>query len=273
MGPLRRQEAKRLLRNLHRQGDFDADTWLDRLTDVLNHTPEVVNVCARQLALWNEEIKEQLKFTATPEGSYGAIAEVVLDAAAIYNGESADPGETPIDVVDGWHVGDEVQWYNCYGELSTGTIARIYLDSRSVVIKTPEGGYVDKAMDSLVLPSYEVDGWTVGDAVQWNDPHGILMTGIIDRLNANNHTAVIDLPTGGWSIGVPTGALRSVPSVSPMPIENMLISLQQASAFLRAVASGRTSKSLAETHASRLDIIIDTLRNSGRNTPRAGDDG
>lgn len=269
MGSLRRQEAKRLLKNLHKQGDFDADTWLDRLTDALAHTPEVVNVCARRLALWNEEVKEELKFTATPEASYGAIAEVVLDAAAVYNGEPTDQDE-----VDGWRVGDEVQWTDQHGLPMMGVIDRINSTNRTAIIDLPSGGWcIDVPMGVLKPVISEAGNWHIGDKVQWHNSDGELRIGTIARIYLDSRAVVIKSPEGGYIDKSMDSLIPAVPEPSttfPMPYKDIMIALQQAEDFLRGVASGRTNRTFAEIHASRLSRIIATMAS---NAPPVGNDG
>jgi hypothetical protein len=88
LNPVRRIEAKRILTHLFAHERFDADHFVEILAGIMVDTPEVVKAAARQLLAWNNTgdgprfiIKDE---NTTPDD----IAEVVLDAAAIFRGET-----------------------------------------------------------------------------------------------------------------------------------------------------------------------------------------
>lgn len=97
LSPVRRIEAKRLLVHLFAHEQLDAEVFIDKLAAVMIDVPEVVQVAARHLEDWNNfgqsghTVKGTPRFTMSDtETGYEAIAEVVLDAAAIYRGETTE---------------------------------------------------------------------------------------------------------------------------------------------------------------------------------------
>lgn len=93
--PLRRIEAKRLITNLFAREQFDADLFAELLAGVMIDAPDVVTVAARHLEKWNnyggDHQSESPRFVMqNADAGYESIAEVVLDAAAIYRGETAE---------------------------------------------------------------------------------------------------------------------------------------------------------------------------------------
>lgn len=89
--PLRRLEARRTLQYLL-DTQTDADEIIDRLSAVMVGVPDVVVMAAHHLKAWNNTNGEDDPyFMITNEGiTYGDIAERVLDAAAVYRGETTD---------------------------------------------------------------------------------------------------------------------------------------------------------------------------------------
>lgn len=98
LSPLRRIEAKRLITHLFAREQFDADLFAELLAGVMIDAPDVVTVAARHLEKWNnydgDHQSESPRFVMqNADAGYESIAEVVLDAAAIYRGEIAEePG-------------------------------------------------------------------------------------------------------------------------------------------------------------------------------------
>lgn len=85
--PLRQIEAKRLLTHLFSQEPFNADLFVELLAGVMVDTPEIITIAARQLEVWNESNNTGFLLK---DVSYAEIAEVVLDAAAVYHGETSE---------------------------------------------------------------------------------------------------------------------------------------------------------------------------------------
>lgn len=86
LNPVRRIEAKKLLTYLVENEFFNADRFVDLLAEVIIGTPEVVKVTAHRLKAWNTDC-HAIEGNLPP---YEEIAEVVLDAAAIYWGETLE---------------------------------------------------------------------------------------------------------------------------------------------------------------------------------------
>ena len=102
--PIRLIEAKRLLTHLVSQEPFDADRFVELLAGVMIDTPEIVTVAARQLAKWNSETDTD-NIILGHNVFYTTVAEVVLNAAAIYRGETSEepaPREATQADFDGW---------------------------------------------------------------------------------------------------------------------------------------------------------------------------
>lgn len=101
LSPVRRIEAKRLLAHLvASKKKFDAEEWVEKLAAVMIDTPEVVKTAAAHLRAWNTAGDEgdpdcTHRFTMRNCGhdGYNVIAEVVLDAAALYRGETIESVE------------------------------------------------------------------------------------------------------------------------------------------------------------------------------------
>jgi hypothetical protein len=88
LSPVRRIEAKRVLTHLFAHERFDADHFVEILAGIMVDTPEVVKAAARQLLAWNNT-KYSPRFIIKDENTTpDDIAEVVLDAAAIFRGET-----------------------------------------------------------------------------------------------------------------------------------------------------------------------------------------
>jgi hypothetical protein len=92
--PIRRIEAKRLITHLFAREQFDADRFAELLAGVMIDTPEVGAIAARHLEDWNNyghDKSETPRFVMQgADAVYTTIAEVVLDAAAIYRGETTE---------------------------------------------------------------------------------------------------------------------------------------------------------------------------------------
>lgn len=86
--PLRQIEARRLLTAVNQ---FDADHFIELMAEVILGTPNVVHTAALRLEAWNTQSPEHPRFIIhnVKEG-YDTIAEVVLDAAAVYHGETSE---------------------------------------------------------------------------------------------------------------------------------------------------------------------------------------
>jgi hypothetical protein len=88
LSPVRRIEAKRVLTHLFAHEQFDADHFVEILAGIMVDTPEVVKVAARHLLAWNNT-KGGPRFIIKDKGTTPEdLAEVVLDAAAIFCGET-----------------------------------------------------------------------------------------------------------------------------------------------------------------------------------------
>ena len=85
--PIRLIEAKRLLTHLVSQEPFDADRFVELLAGVMLDTPDIVSITAQQLELWN---KDTDSIILGHNVFYTTVAEVVLNAAAIYRGETSE---------------------------------------------------------------------------------------------------------------------------------------------------------------------------------------
>lgn len=86
--PLRQIEALRLLTAVDQ---FDADHFIELMAEVILGTPNVVHTAALRLEAWNIQSPEHPRFIMHDvEDGYNTIAEVVLDAAAIYRGETSE---------------------------------------------------------------------------------------------------------------------------------------------------------------------------------------
>lgn len=99
LSALRRIEAKRLITHLFAHEQFDADRFAELLAGVIIDTPEVVTVAARDLEDWNNFGRDRADsprfvIQGNADASYESIAEVVLNAAAVYRGETTeDPND------------------------------------------------------------------------------------------------------------------------------------------------------------------------------------
>jgi hypothetical protein len=94
LSPVRRVEAKRVITHLFAHEQFDADRFVEILAGIMVETPEVVKVAARHLEAWNEDRRCIVWQELPPR--YEEVAEVVLDAAAIFRGETTiEVGDTP----------------------------------------------------------------------------------------------------------------------------------------------------------------------------------
>jgi hypothetical protein len=89
LNPTRRIEAKRVLTHLVAHERFDAGHFIDILAAIMIDTPEVVKAAARQLLAWNNT-GDGPRFIIKDEGTTpDDIAEVVLDAAAVFRGDTS----------------------------------------------------------------------------------------------------------------------------------------------------------------------------------------
>jgi hypothetical protein len=82
-----------VITHLFAHEQFDADRFVEILAGIMVETPEVVKVAARHLEAWNDNrcIAEFRDSSVCEE-----VAEVVLDAAAIFRGETtAEVGDAP----------------------------------------------------------------------------------------------------------------------------------------------------------------------------------
>jgi hypothetical protein len=115
--PLRRIEAKRLITNLFARKQFDADLFAELLAGVMIDAPDVVAVAAQYLEKWNnydgDHQSESPRFVMQDaDEGYASIAEVVLDAAAIYRGETTEePNECMLPHVTGLLTNEQVRSY------------------------------------------------------------------------------------------------------------------------------------------------------------------
>lgn len=104
--PIRLIEAKRLLTHLVSQEPFGADRFVELLAGVMLDTPDIVSITAQQLELWN---KDTDNIILGHNVFYTTVAEVVLNAAAIYRGETSEepapyePREATQVDFDVWH--------------------------------------------------------------------------------------------------------------------------------------------------------------------------
>lgn len=95
--PLRQIEAKRLFAA---RDQFDADHFILLMAKIMLGTPNVVEAAAQQLESWNND-RCAIGDQSPP---YAEIAEIVLDAAAIYHGEtSEEPRAATQADFDVWH--------------------------------------------------------------------------------------------------------------------------------------------------------------------------
>jgi hypothetical protein len=114
--PIRRIEAKRLITHLFAHERFDADKFAELLAGVMIDTPEVVAVAARALEDWNNYGRDKADnprfIMQDADAGYASIAEVVLDAAAIYRGETVeDSNEYEMPHVTGLLTNEQVRSY------------------------------------------------------------------------------------------------------------------------------------------------------------------
>lgn len=86
--PVRHREATRLLTHLITQEVFDADRFINLLAGVMAGTPEIVMVVAARLQSWNKGDGSARPRFVLQDAEYAEIAEVVLDAATVYCGET-----------------------------------------------------------------------------------------------------------------------------------------------------------------------------------------
>jgi hypothetical protein len=86
LSPLRKIEVIRLLESYMRSEPTDMDAFVDKLTEAIMSTPEVVKVTASKLHQWNQSLGN----LDIGSADCIAIAEIVLDAAAGYRGELAE---------------------------------------------------------------------------------------------------------------------------------------------------------------------------------------
>lgn len=90
LNPIRRSEAKKLLTYLLENEFFDADRFVDLLAEVMAGTPEIVMVVAARLQSWNKGDGSARPRFVLQDAEYAEIAEVVLDAATVYRGETLE---------------------------------------------------------------------------------------------------------------------------------------------------------------------------------------
>lgn len=114
--PIRRIEAKRLITHLFAHERFDADKFAELLAGVMIDTPEIVAVAARALETWNNygrDRSDNPRFVMQDaDEGYASIAEVVLDAAAIYRGETTEePNECMLPHVTDLLTNEQVRSY------------------------------------------------------------------------------------------------------------------------------------------------------------------
>jgi hypothetical protein len=114
--PTRRIEAKRLIAHLFAHEPFDADRFAELLAGVMIDTPEVVAVAARALEAWNNygrDKSDNLRFVVQgAKTDYASISEIVLDAAAVYRGETTeDSNEYEMPHVTGLLTNEQVRSY------------------------------------------------------------------------------------------------------------------------------------------------------------------
>ena len=84
---IRHIEAKRLLCRLRANEEFDPDSWVTQLAEVMLGTPTVVSYVAHHLEIWNNEDHEEPRFVPQQTDIYKDITECVLSHAAVYRGE------------------------------------------------------------------------------------------------------------------------------------------------------------------------------------------
>lgn len=95
LGPTRLREARLLLDTVLSREDADRNQLLIGLHGILTGRVPVISAAANELRLWNENGDDGGKFGFAGEADYHTIAEIVLDAAARYEGRDAEP--SPID--------------------------------------------------------------------------------------------------------------------------------------------------------------------------------
>lgn len=129
LSPVRRIEAKRVITHLFAHEQFDAERFVEILAGIMVETPEVVKAAARQLLAWNNTgggprliIKDE---NTTPDD----IAEVVLDAAAIFRGETSEdmpPREATRADVEVWaRVAETLRGSrDCFLRAASGSVSR-----------------------------------------------------------------------------------------------------------------------------------------------------
>jgi hypothetical protein len=126
LSPVRHIEAKRMITHLFAHEQFDAERFVEILAGIMMETPEVVKVAARHLEAWNDNrcITEFSDFSVCEE-----VAEVVLDAAAIFRGETSEgvpPREATRADVEVWaRVAETLRGSrDCFLRAASGSVSR-----------------------------------------------------------------------------------------------------------------------------------------------------
>lgn len=127
LSPVRRIEAKRMITHLFAHEQFDADRFVEILAGIMVETPEVVKVAARHLEAWNED-RRCIVWQELP-ARYEEVAEVVLDAAAIFRGETSEdvpPREATRADVEVWvRVAETLRGSrDCFLRAASGSVSR-----------------------------------------------------------------------------------------------------------------------------------------------------
>ena len=95
LGPTRHKEARRFLDTVLSREDIDRDQLIIGLHNIITGWVPVISAAANELRLWSENSNYAKEFGFVDTEDYHTIAEVVLDAAARYEGKDAEP--SPID--------------------------------------------------------------------------------------------------------------------------------------------------------------------------------
>lgn len=127
LSPVRRIEAKRMIIHLFAHEQFDAERFVEILAGIMVETPEVVKAAARHLEAWNED-RRCIVWQELP-ARYEEVAEVVLDAAAIFRGETSEdvpPREATRADVEVWaRVAETLRGSrDCFLRAASGSVSR-----------------------------------------------------------------------------------------------------------------------------------------------------
>jgi hypothetical protein len=129
LSPVRRIEAKRAITHLFAHEQFDADHFVNILAGIMVDTPEVVKTAARHLSTWNNT-KDGPRFIIEDENTTSDdIAEVVLDAAAIFRGETITEDSGDVSVEAGFAIAQRISEAlrgnrDCFQRAASGSVSR-----------------------------------------------------------------------------------------------------------------------------------------------------